>query len=72
MPIREGSIENSFLSDKTYLTVFVEGEIKGVPQRKTLEKDILFSEYVNNFLNGKMNLTVSLSPLDLKIIRGCQ
>ena len=48
MPIREGAIENSFLSDKTYLTVFVEGEIKGIPQRKTLEKDILFSEHVNN------------------------
>ena len=49
MPIREGSIENTFLSDKTYLTVFVEGEINGVPQRKTLEKDFIFSEYVNNF-----------------------
>ena len=49
MPIREGSTENTFLSDKTYLTVFVEAEIKGVPQRKTLEKDFLFSEYVNNF-----------------------
>ena len=48
MPIREGAVENSFLSDKTYLTVFVEGDIKGIPQRKTLEKDILFSEHVNN------------------------
>ncbi|MEC7068465.1 MAG: cytochrome c biogenesis protein ResB, partial [Bacteroidota bacterium] len=48
MPIREGSSENTFLSDKTYLTVFVEGEINGVPQRKTLEKDFLFSEHVNN------------------------
>ena len=26
----------------------VEGEIQGVPQRKTLEKDFLFSEHVNN------------------------
>jgi cytochrome c-type biogenesis protein CcsB len=48
MPIREGAAENTFLSDKTYLTVFVEGEIQGVPQRKTLEKDFLFSEHVNN------------------------
>ena len=48
MPIREGSAQNTFLSDKTYLTVFVEGEIQGVPQRKTLEKDFLFSEHVNN------------------------
>ena len=48
MPIREGSSENTFLSEKTYLTVFVEGEINGIPQRKILEKDYLFSEHVNN------------------------
>ena len=48
MPIREGVSENSFLSEKTYLTVFIEGEIDGVAQRKTLEKDFLFSEHVNN------------------------
>ena len=48
MPIREGVSENSFLSEKTYLTVFVEGDIDGVPQRKTMEKDFLFSEHVDN------------------------
>ena len=48
MPIREGISENSFLSEKTYLTLFVEGTIDGVAQRKTLEKDFLFSEHVNN------------------------
>ena len=48
MPIREGATENTFLTDKTYLTVFVEGEIDGIAQRKTLEKDFLFSEHVNN------------------------
>jgi cytochrome c-type biogenesis protein CcsB len=48
MPIREGAAESSFLSDKTYLTVFVEGEIDGVAQRKTLEKDFLFSEHASN------------------------
>ena len=41
MPIREAVSENSFLSEKTYLTVFVEGDIDGVPQRKTMEKDFL-------------------------------
>ena len=48
MPIREGATEKTFLTDKTYLTIFVEGEIDGIAQRKTLEKDFLFSEYVNN------------------------
>ena len=48
MPIREGATESTFLSEKTYLTLFVEGEIDGVAQRKTLEKDFLFSEHVDN------------------------
>ena len=51
MPIREGMTENKMLSDKTYLTVYVSGDIEGQPKRKKLEDDILFSEHVdNNFL----------------------
>ncbi|MCM4153014.1 cytochrome C biogenesis protein [Arenibacter sp. N53] len=41
MPIREGSTENVFYSDKTYLTVYVDGEIDNEPKRKILEDDIL-------------------------------
>ncbi len=41
MPIREGSTENVFYSDKTYLTVFVDGEINGEAQRKVLEDDLI-------------------------------
>ena len=41
MPIREGVSENSFYL-KTYLTLFVEGDINGIAQRKTLEKDFIF------------------------------
>ena len=48
MPIREGMTENKMLSDKTYLTVYVSGDIKGQPKRKKLEDDILFSEHVDN------------------------
>jgi hypothetical protein len=29
MPIREGAAENQFYSDKTFLTVFVDGDYKG-------------------------------------------
>ena len=53
MPIREGVTENQFLSDKTYLTVFVDGEINGQPRRKKLEGDLLLSEYVNNNFSWK-------------------
>ncbi len=48
MPIREGYSSNVFLSEKTYLTVFVDGEIEGNPLRKKLEDPILLSEHVNN------------------------
>ncbi|MEX0274850.1 MAG: cytochrome C biogenesis protein, partial [Flavobacteriaceae bacterium] len=41
MPIREGATEQIFYSDKTYLTVFVDGEIDGVAKRKTLEEDLI-------------------------------
>ncbi len=41
MPIREGNAEKVFYSDKTYLTVFVDGEINGETRRRVLEDDIL-------------------------------
>ncbi|NKI26905.1 cytochrome c biogenesis protein CcsA [Arenibacter sp. 6A1] len=41
MPIREGETENVFYSDKTFLTVYVDGEIDGEPRRKILEDAIL-------------------------------
>ena len=48
MPIREGASESQFLSEKTYLTVFIDGEINGEPRRKKLESDLLLSEHVDN------------------------
>ena len=50
MPIREGEQTASFLTEKTYLTVWVDGEIDGVPQRKKLQDAVLFSEHVDNSL----------------------
>ena len=41
MPIREGSAENVFYSDKTFLTAYIDGEINGETRRKILEDDIL-------------------------------
>ncbi|UCD60550.1 MAG: cytochrome c biogenesis protein CcsA [Flavobacteriaceae bacterium] len=41
MPIREGQTENVFYSDKTFLTVFIDGEIDGEPKRKILEDDLI-------------------------------
>ena len=51
MPIRENTSSNTFLSEKTYLTVYVDGEIDGQPLRKSLEDDLLISEKTKNYFN---------------------
>ena len=38
MPIREGVTENEILSEKTYLTVLIDGEINGTLRRKKMEQ----------------------------------
>ena len=48
MPIREGAAENQFYSDKTFLTVFVDGEYKGEMKRRIFEKPLLLSPATNN------------------------
>jgi len=44
MPIREGATESVFYSDKTFLTVLIDGEIDGQPRRKALEDDLIVTE----------------------------
>ena len=50
MAIREGATENTFLSQKTYLTVYVDGdyEINGQQQRRVLQYETDFSPRLNN------------------------
>ena len=48
MPIREGAAENQVFSDKTFLTVFVDGEYKGEMKRRVFEKTLLLSPVTNN------------------------
>ncbi|MFT7336495.1 MAG: hypothetical protein ACI9M1_002454, partial [Porticoccaceae bacterium] len=48
MPIREGAAENQFYSDKTFLTVFIDGEYKGEMKRRVFEKNLLLSPVTNN------------------------
>ena len=43
MPIREGQAENTFYSDKTYLTAFIDGQLNGQLMRKTLEQPVLIT-----------------------------
>ena len=44
MPIREGETSSVFLSERTYLTVLVDGKVEGQLQRKILEDRILITE----------------------------
>ena len=53
MPIREGETTNTFLSEKTYVTVLVDGEMDGNLQRKKLQDDFLFAEATNNSFRWK-------------------
>lgn len=59
MPIREGATENKFLSQKTYITAYIDGdyEIDGVPQRLPVERDVDFSPRLENSfeINTKYN-----------------
>ncbi len=48
LPLREGETADFYLSEKTYLSVFVDGKIDGEDRRKPLQDDFLFSEYANN------------------------
>ena len=49
MPIRENTTSNTYLSEKTYLNVFIDGERNGLPERKTLKpQNLLLSEHTNN------------------------
>ncbi len=56
MPIREGETENSFYSDKTYLSVNIDGDRDGERWRKPLEDAIIVTpEAIKSSLPWKMN-----------------
>ena len=55
MPIREGESANQIFSDKTYLTILVDGDFQGGMRRKTIEKNLLLSPATNNNFSIKDN-----------------
>ncbi len=44
MPIREGATEKVYYSDKTFLTLWIDGEVDGQPRRKALEDHLIVTE----------------------------
>lgn len=53
MSIREGQTQNKFLSSKTYITTYVDGDyvFNGQAQRRVLESEVDFSYRLNNEFN---------------------
>jgi len=67
MSIREGATESSFLSEKTYLTVYIDGdyEVDGQLMRRIEEERVDFSPRMeNNFL---LNTEYGGSPISIKL-----
>ncbi|MFP2995044.1 cytochrome c biogenesis protein CcsA [Spongiivirga sp. MCCC 1A20706] len=66
MPIREGEATDYMLTEKTYATFFVDGEIDGKPMRKTLQEDILITPETNNYF--QYNNDFNGLPFTIKMI----
>lgn len=48
MPIREGETTNVFLSEQTYLTAYIDGEIDGEPLRRVVRQPVLLAPETEN------------------------
>ncbi|MFD2907476.1 cytochrome c biogenesis protein CcsA [Flavobacterium ardleyense] len=74
MPIREGESTNMIFSDKTYLTVMVDGDYQGEVKRKTFEKSLIFAPEVKGdaflsfFSNNNFSLGGEFSDIPFKIV----
>ena len=66
MPIREGATENTFLSEKTFLTAFIDGEINGEPRRRVVEEEVLLAPAASN--KHTFNTDYNGQPVKLEII----
>ena len=64
MPIREGASENQIFSDKTFLTVFADGEYKGEMKRRVFEKQVLLSPATNNNFSMSENFADTKFEVD--------
>ncbi|MEC3908451.1 cytochrome c biogenesis protein CcsA [Tamlana sp. 2201CG12-4] len=67
MAIREGATENTFLSQKTYLTTYIDGdyEIDGVPQRLPIEREVDFSGRLKN--KFKISSKYNTQPVTIEL-----
>ena len=75
MSIREGNVENTFISQKTYLTIYIDGdyELNGQIVRRVIEEHVDFSHRLKNKFKLKTdykNTPVSVELTDF--IKGAE
>ncbi len=66
MPIRESASENKVFSDKTFLTMYVDGQYEGEMRRRTFEEPLLLSPAVNN--NFSTNYSFNKIPFEVSFV----
>ncbi len=75
MSIREGQTQNKFLSTKTYITTYVDGDyvVNGQAQRRVLESEVDFSYRLNNKFKVKADYNGQPFEIALKkYIKGAE
>jgi len=66
MPIREGETTSSFLSERTYLTAYLDGEIDGEPRRRVVEEAVLLALETDNDIS--INTDFNGQDVDIEVI----
>jgi cytochrome c-type biogenesis protein CcsB len=68
MSIREGETENSFLSEKTYVKMYIDGDyiVNGVNQRLVVEEAVDFSPRLNNKFS--LNIDYNNQPISIVLV----
>lgn len=66
MPIREGETTSAFLSEKTYLTAYLDGEIDGEPRRRVIEEAVLLAPETDNDIS--INTDYNGQPVSIEVV----
>lgn len=73
MPIREKETTNQFFSDRTFLTVMVDGEMDGEMKRRTFENPHLFSgaldqdNFISNFASNHFSIKKDFNKIPFEV-----
>ena len=66
MPIREGEVTNEMMSQKTYLSTYIDGEIKGEMKRKTQYFPLVLAPGIDN--NKTISTDFNGNPVNFEVV----